>query len=90
MTLVDTAEMYAAGGAEQVVREAIHGRRDDVFLVSKVLPSNAADSACFACPTARTVSATGLTSGRTVAIQASISIRRRSILERHAWRRPVT
>ncbi len=41
MTLVDTAEMYASGGAEQVVAEAIKGRRDEVFVVSKVLPSNA-------------------------------------------------
>jgi len=41
MTLIDTAEMYASGGAEQVVREAIRGRRDQVFLVSKVLPFNA-------------------------------------------------
>jgi diketogulonate reductase-like aldo/keto reductase len=40
MTLVDTAEMYASGGSEEVVREAIAGRRDGVFLVSKVLPSN--------------------------------------------------
>lgn len=41
MTLVDTAEMYADGGAEEVVREAVAGRRDEVFIVSKVLPSNA-------------------------------------------------
>jgi diketogulonate reductase-like aldo/keto reductase len=41
MTLIDTAEMYASGGAEEVVGEAIAGRRDEVFLVSKVLPSNA-------------------------------------------------
>ncbi len=41
MTLVDTAEMYANGGAEEVVGEAIAGRRGEVFLVSKVLPSNA-------------------------------------------------
>lgn len=41
MTLIDTAEMYADGGSETVVGEAIRGRRDDVFLVSKVLPSNA-------------------------------------------------
>ncbi|WP_438747631.1 aldo/keto reductase [Pararhizobium sp. O133] len=41
MTLIDTAEMYADGGAERVVAEAIRGRRDDAFLVSKVLPSNA-------------------------------------------------
>jgi diketogulonate reductase-like aldo/keto reductase len=41
MTLVDTAEMYGEGGAEKVVSEAIEGRRDGVFLVSKVLPENA-------------------------------------------------
>jgi diketogulonate reductase-like aldo/keto reductase len=41
MTLVDTAEMYADGGAEKVVGEAIAGRRDEVFLVSKVYPHNA-------------------------------------------------
>ena len=41
MTLIDTAEMYADGEAEDVVGEAITGRRDDVFLVSKVLPFNA-------------------------------------------------
>jgi len=41
MTLIDTAEMYADGGAEEVVAEAIAGRRDEVFLVSKVLPYNA-------------------------------------------------
>lgn len=41
MTLIDTAEMYADGGAEEVVGDAIEGRRDAVFLVSKVLPSNA-------------------------------------------------
>ena len=41
MTLIDTAEMYADGGAEEVVAEAITGRREEVFLVSKVLPSNA-------------------------------------------------
>ncbi|ASV87267.1 aldo/keto reductase family protein [Ochrobactrum quorumnocens] len=41
MTLIDTAEMYADGGAEEVVGEAIKGHRDAVFLVSKVLPYNA-------------------------------------------------
>lgn len=41
LTLVDTAEMYAEGGAEEVVGEAIAGRRDEVFLVSKVYPHNA-------------------------------------------------
>ncbi len=41
MTLIDTAEMYASGGAEKVTGEAIAGRRDKVFLISKVLPGNA-------------------------------------------------
>jgi len=41
ITLIDTAEMYASGGAEEVVAEATAGRRAEVFLVSKVLPSNA-------------------------------------------------
>jgi diketogulonate reductase-like aldo/keto reductase len=41
MTLVDTAEMYASGGAEEVVGEAIAGRRDEIFIVTKVLPQNA-------------------------------------------------
>src|SRR3979490_1591900 len=41
MTLVDTAEMYADGAAEALIGEAIAGRRNEVFLVSKVLPKNA-------------------------------------------------
>ncbi len=41
MTLIDTAEMYGSGGAEAVVREAAQGCRDALFIVSKVLPSNA-------------------------------------------------
>lgn len=41
MTLIDTAEMYGNGGAEQVVAAAIEGRRDGLFIVSKVLPGNA-------------------------------------------------
>lgn len=41
ITLIDTAEMYASGGAEEVVAQAIAGRRAEVFVVSKVLPSNA-------------------------------------------------
>jgi diketogulonate reductase-like aldo/keto reductase len=41
LTLIDTAEMYAEGGAEELVGEAIAGRRDEVFLVSKVYPQNA-------------------------------------------------
>jgi diketogulonate reductase-like aldo/keto reductase len=41
MSLIDTAEMYADGGAEALVGEAIKGRREQVFLVSKVLPHHA-------------------------------------------------
>lgn len=41
ITMIDTAEMYGRGGAERVVARAIEGRRDEVFLVSKVLPHNA-------------------------------------------------
>jgi diketogulonate reductase-like aldo/keto reductase len=41
MTHIDTAEMYGDGHTEELVAEAIAGRRDQVFLVSKVLPSNA-------------------------------------------------
>jgi diketogulonate reductase-like aldo/keto reductase len=41
MTHVDTAEMYGAGRVEELVGEAIAGRRDEVFLASKVLPQNA-------------------------------------------------
>src|SRR5919199_3795458 len=41
LTLIDTAEMYGDGDAEELVGEAITGRRDDVFLVSKVLPAHA-------------------------------------------------
>jgi diketogulonate reductase-like aldo/keto reductase len=41
MTHIDTAEMYGAGAAEALVGAAIAGRRDEVFLVSKVLPGNA-------------------------------------------------
>ena len=40
-TLIDTAEMYARGGAERVVGSAIKGRRDNVFIVSKIVPHNA-------------------------------------------------
>ena len=41
MTVIDTAEMYADGGAERVVAEAIAKRRDDVFLITKFYPQNA-------------------------------------------------
>jgi len=50
MTLVDTAEMYGDGEAEAIVGDALAGRRDEVFLVSKVYPHNAgAKSAVAAC-----------------------------------------
>jgi diketogulonate reductase-like aldo/keto reductase len=41
MTLIDTAEMYGNGRAEEIVAEAASGLRDRLFIVSKVLPSNA-------------------------------------------------
>jgi diketogulonate reductase-like aldo/keto reductase len=44
MTHIDTAEMYGSGEAEELVGLAISGRRDEVFLVSKVLPTNATSS----------------------------------------------
>src|SRR5437879_5920570 len=40
-TLIDTAEMYGDGRAEELVGDAIKGRREEVFLVDKVLPSHA-------------------------------------------------
>jgi diketogulonate reductase-like aldo/keto reductase len=48
MTLIDTAEMYGDGEAEVLVGEAIAGRRQEVFLVSKVLPHNATRSGTIA------------------------------------------
>jgi diketogulonate reductase-like aldo/keto reductase len=48
MRLIDTAEMYGNGGAEHVVAEAVAGRRDDVFIVSKVLPHNASHAGTIA------------------------------------------
>ena len=41
LTHIDTAEMYGSGAAEELIGEAIAGRRDELFLVSKVLPQNA-------------------------------------------------
>src|SRR5215469_2269098 len=41
MTLIDTAEMYGSGGAEEVIARAIEGVRDSLFIVSKVYPHNA-------------------------------------------------
>ena len=48
LALIDTAEMYAGGGAEEVVAEAIVGRRAGVFLVSKVLPNHSTKRATIA------------------------------------------
>jgi diketogulonate reductase-like aldo/keto reductase len=48
MRLIDTAEMYADGGAEEVTGEALRGRRDKAFLVSKVLPSHGSRTAVIA------------------------------------------
>jgi diketogulonate reductase-like aldo/keto reductase len=45
MTLIDTAEMYGDGGAEQMLGEALLGLREEVFLVSKVYPHNAGGGA---------------------------------------------
>ena len=45
LTLIDTAEMYGEGRAESLIGEAIAGRRDEVFLVSKVYPHNASRKA---------------------------------------------
>jgi diketogulonate reductase-like aldo/keto reductase len=44
MNHIDTAEMYGSGVAEQIIGEAIAGRRDEVYLISKVLPYNASRS----------------------------------------------
>jgi diketogulonate reductase-like aldo/keto reductase len=41
MSLIDTAEMYGEGGAEEIVGEAIQGQRSDIFIVTKVYPHNA-------------------------------------------------
>src|SRR6476660_7601412 len=41
LTHIDTAEMYGSGAAESLIATALEGRRDEVFLVSKVLPGNA-------------------------------------------------
>jgi diketogulonate reductase-like aldo/keto reductase len=46
--LVDTAEMYGEGGAEEMLAEALQGRRDEIFLVSKVYPQNASRTGAIA------------------------------------------
>jgi diketogulonate reductase-like aldo/keto reductase len=48
LSLIDTAEMYGEGGAEEVIAEAIAPRRSDVFLVSKVYPHNASKQGAIA------------------------------------------
>jgi diketogulonate reductase-like aldo/keto reductase len=50
ITLIDTAEMYGEGGAEKIIGEAIRGRRNELFVVSKVYPHNASrDGVVAAC-----------------------------------------
>lgn len=50
ITLIDTAEMYGDGGAEEIIAEAIRGRRKELFIVSKVYPHNASrEGAIAAC-----------------------------------------
>jgi diketogulonate reductase-like aldo/keto reductase len=48
LTHIDTAEMYGSGLSERIIGEAIEGRRDEVFLVSKVLPNHASKNATLA------------------------------------------
>ena len=48
ITLIDTAEMYGDGGAEEAIAEAIAGRRDGLFIVSKVYPHNASRAGAIA------------------------------------------
>ncbi len=48
ITLIDTAEMYGEGGAEEIVGEAIAGRHDEIFIVSKVYPHNASQHGAIA------------------------------------------
>lgn len=48
MTHIDTAELYGGGAAEEIVGEAMKGRRDEVFLVSKVMPNHASRSGTIA------------------------------------------
>lgn len=48
LNVIDTAEMYGEGGAEEVVADAMAGRRDSIFLVSKVYPHNASRSGAIA------------------------------------------
>lgn len=47
-THIDTAEMYGSGQSEEIIAQAIHGRREQVFLVSKVLPNNASKAGTIA------------------------------------------
>lgn len=48
LTHIDTAEMYGSGASERIIGKAIEGRRDEVFLVSKVLPNHASTSGTLA------------------------------------------
>ena len=48
LTHIDTAEMYGSGASEKIIGKAIEGRRDEVFLVSKVLPNHASNKGTLA------------------------------------------
>ena len=48
LTHIDTAEMYGSGASEKIIGKAIEGRRDEVFLVSKVLPNHASKNGTLA------------------------------------------
>jgi len=48
LTHIDTAEMYGSGASERIIGKAIEGRRDEVFLVSKVLPNHASKNGTLA------------------------------------------
>jgi len=48
LTHIDTAEMYGSGASERIIGKAIEGRRDEVFLVSKVLPNHASKKGALA------------------------------------------
>jgi diketogulonate reductase-like aldo/keto reductase len=61
LNLIDTAEMYGEGGAEEIVAKAVAGRRDKVFIVSKVYPHNASrDGVVAACERSLARLATGM------------------------------
>ena len=86
-TLIDTAEMYGDGRSEALIAEAIAGRRDEVFLVSKVYPQNASTKgAPAACERSlRRCQAVAFGEGRKLALAGEPSLLERRIRHyRHA------